>query len=249
MSEQTAETAKLDPRHENEAHAKVDRDVKGRYLDGNPGGPGNPFNRQTAMFKKAIQSATTPDEARALTRKIYDMAMAGNLAAAKIYFTYSYGKPDAVDPDRVDVHELQVLRDTAPLKAECTQLMQAGLPEAHLNMVRIMRPLVSALETTEYAKVLNKTPEDFKREEAAAEAEMERILNSPGPELPDGLEEKLWPRTNGLIDDELPSALDGYGKRPSANGGNRRSKRKKKRKGMPQPSTNGRFHFEASREA
>src|SRR5262245_32921040 len=59
MSEQTAETVKPHPRHESEEHAKADRDLKGRFLAGNPGGPRNPFNRQTAAFKKAIQSATT----------------------------------------------------------------------------------------------------------------------------------------------------------------------------------------------
>jgi hypothetical protein len=74
---------------------------------------------------------------------------------------------------------------------------------------------------------------------------VQQKLNSPGPELPDGLEKKLWPTSNGVNPEERPSALNGYGDRPTtSNGVNRPGKRKKKRKGPAAPTTNGRYHFE-----
>jgi hypothetical protein len=69
MTEQSAETVKLHP-----LHFKA---------------TGQLYDCQTALFKKAILAATTPDESKCLARKIYDMAMEGDLTAAKIYFQYA----------------------------------------------------------------------------------------------------------------------------------------------------------------
>jgi hypothetical protein len=246
MTEQTAETA--NPRNENDAKAK-DRDLLGKFMAGNPGGPGNPYNRQIAMFKRAIQSATTPEEARALTRKIYDMAMEGNLAAAKIYFTYTVGKPDKpIDPDRVDVHEIELYRDVAPLKTEMATFMAAGKAETNLHVVRTVQPMTAAMQQQQMAGVFKpkvETPEARQKREAEEAAKVQQKLDSPGPVLPDDLEKKLWPTSNGVNPEERPSALNGYGDRPpTSNGVNRPGKRKKKRKGPAAPTTNGRFHFE-----
>jgi hypothetical protein len=251
MTEQTAETA--NPSNKNDEKAKADRDLFGRFMAGNPGGPGNPYNRQTALFKKAIQSATTPEEAKALARKIYDMAMEGNLAAAKVYFTYTVGKPDnPIDPDRMDVHEIEIYRDTAPLKTEMGTFLAAGKAETSLHVVRTLQPLAAAMQQQQIAGVFNRkaeSPEARQKQEAEKSAKVQEKLNSPGPELPDGLEQKLWPTANGVNPEELPSALNGYGDRPPANGVNRPGKRKKKRKGPAAPTTNGRFHFEPNGRA
>jgi hypothetical protein len=245
MNEQSAETA--NPRNENDAKAK-DRDLLGKFMAGNPGGPGNPYNRQIGMFKRAIQSATTPEEAKSLARKIYDMAMEGNLAAAKIYFTYTVGKPDnPIDPDRVDVHEIELYRDVAPLKTEMATFMAAGKAETNLHVVRTVQPMTAAMQQQQMAGVFNRkveTPEARQKREAEEAAKVQEKLNSPGPVLPDDLEKKLWPTSNGVIPEERPSALNGYGDRPPTNGVNRPGKRKMKRKGPAAPTTNGRYHYE-----
>ena len=244
----TEQTANPSSQSGEKAKADRDRDIFGKFMAGNPGGPGNPHNRQIAMFKRAILSATTPDEAKSLARKIYDMAMEGNLAAAKIYFTYTVGKPDnPIDPDRVGVHEREVYRDTAPLKTEMATYIAAGKADTNLHMIRCLQPLTAALQHDQMLNALMPmagAPEEGKKEKAEEAAKVQQKLNSPGPELPDGLEEKLWPTSNGLIPEERPSALSGYGDRPKANGVNRPGKRKKKRKGPAAPTTNGRFHFE-----
>jgi hypothetical protein len=242
MTEQTAETA--NPKSPSEEKAKADRDLFGRFMAGNPGGPGNPYNRQTALFKKAIQSATTPDEAKSLARKIYDMAMEGNLAAAKVYFTYTVGKPDnPIDPDRVDVHEIEIYRDTAPLKTEMGTFMAAGKAETSLHVVRTLQPLAAALQHQQMASVFRpkvETPEARQKRETEEAAKMQEKLNSPGPELPDGLEKKLWPTANGVNPEELPSALNGYGDRPpSSNGVNPEEPSALNGHGDRPPSSNG----------
>jgi hypothetical protein len=169
-----------------DAETQADREFCGRFVAGNPGGPGNPFARQTAAFKKAIHAATTPDEAKALARKIYEMAMEGDLAAAKLYFSYTAGKPqDAIDPDRVDVHELEIYRDTAPLKTESATLTEAGLPEPHLHLIRMMRPMMSALMYKQVASIMdprkNRTPADQGKHPPSPNGSISAKPPSPNP--------------------------------------------------------------------
>jgi hypothetical protein len=210
----------VNPQQVSEAELQADRDMCSRFVAGNPGGPGNPYARQTAAFKKAIHAATTPDEAKALARKIYELAMEGNLAAAKLYFSYTAGKPqEAMDPDRVDVHELEIFRDTAPLKEESAQLIDAGLPEPHLHLIRTVRPMMSALMYKQITSIMdprkNKTPSERDQRETAKAA--------------DRLEEALRPA-------ELHSVI---GRPPLPNGSIGNGKPKGVRP-SPQPLANGR---------
>ena len=82
------------PQHE--ADTQSDRDLCGRFKAGNLGGPGNPFARQTANLRKSIVTTSTPEQVQALTKKIYDMAMDGNLTAAKLYLSYAVGDRKSV---------------------------------------------------------------------------------------------------------------------------------------------------------
>jgi hypothetical protein len=231
---------------DSEAQLQPDREFCSRFVAGNPGGPGNPFARQTAAFKKAIHAATTPDEAKALARKIFEMAMEGNLTAAKLYFSYTAGKPqEAMDPDRVDVHELEVFRDTAPLKAESAQLIDAGLPEPHLHLIRTMRPVMSAFIYKQVANIMdprkNKAPnERDKREPAKATDRLEEALHPAEldsvigmPPLPNGSIGKP-PLPNGSIG-KPPLPNGSIGKPPLPNG----SISNGNGKPSPQPIANG----------
>jgi len=201
MSNATAD--KLKPKYENAEQERVDRELGGRYAKGNPGGPGNPFGRQVALLRKTILADATPDRVQALVKKIYDMAMDGILAAAKLYLSYAVGKPTPMaDPDRVDFHEMEIYRETVPLKQELTGMMQTGTPEYLLEVARFTRPLVGAIHQQTLMDGFRNSLEtsgERKAQEAKEEAEAERLLNSPGPELPDGLEQKLWPSPNPVM--------------------------------------------------
>src|SRR5262245_52395654 len=75
-----------------------------RFAKGNPGGPGNPFNRQIAAFRKMLVESTTMEHIRLAHAKLIEKVEEGNLAAIRLFFQYAVGKPlPAADPDRVDV--------------------------------------------------------------------------------------------------------------------------------------------------
>jgi hypothetical protein len=84
------------------------RDAQGRFAKGNPGGPGNPFARKSAALRQALVDAVSEDDIRDIAIVLLLLARRGDLAAAKLLFSYVIGKPQpAVDPDTLDQHEWQ----------------------------------------------------------------------------------------------------------------------------------------------
>ena len=88
------------------------RDKLGRFLPNNQGGPGNPFGRQVAEFRRIMLACVTPEDIEMLIRKLLDMAKEGNLGAMKLLFAYVVGKPAAAQsPDRVEHEEWEMRRE------------------------------------------------------------------------------------------------------------------------------------------
>ena len=56
------------------------RDAHGRFARGNRGGPGNPFARQSAALRQALQSAVTAQDISAITAA-HDLAVGGLVEA------------------------------------------------------------------------------------------------------------------------------------------------------------------------
>src|SRR5262249_36621873 len=95
-----------------------ERDGKGRFVKGNRGGPGNPFARRVAALRKAFLDVADEAKLRALAQKLYDLALSGDLPAAKLYLSYTPGEPTpAPDPDRLDLEEWK-LAAAAPSRLE-----------------------------------------------------------------------------------------------------------------------------------
>ena len=59
------------------------RDPTGRFLPGNPGGPGNPYARRVAALRGAMLEAVTEEDMGAILAKLVELAKAGNVPAAK----------------------------------------------------------------------------------------------------------------------------------------------------------------------
>lgn len=85
------------------------RDAKGRFTTGNTGGPGNPFGRRLAAMRQAVMNAVSADDIEALLKKLLEMAMGGDLAAAKLVLQYAVGKPKPVaEPDRTEIEASEI---------------------------------------------------------------------------------------------------------------------------------------------
>jgi len=207
------------------------RENKGRFAPGNPGGPGNPFARQVAALRQALLNSVTPDDIQTVARALIQRASEGNVQAAKLLLSYAIGKPQpAPKPDHMDADEWNIYRETVPMKQESGVVVGAGVPEAHLKVARMMRPLVAQMMGQEMAAMFMETPEQREAKEAAEAAEAERMMNSPGPDLSAELEDAL----NG---ESPPSPNGHYGERPSPNG----------HYGDRPPSPNGHFGAPPSR--
>jgi hypothetical protein len=85
------------------------RDANGRFVKGNPGGPGNPFARKVAVLRSALINFVTVDDMKHVAFILKEKAMGGDLAAIKLLFQYCLGKPgETVDPDRLDIEEAKL---------------------------------------------------------------------------------------------------------------------------------------------
>ena len=97
----------------------------GQFGAGNKVGPGNPFARKTAEMRQAIQDAVTAEDLADVARVIRVLALGGNLAAARLIFSYSAGKPaQGADPDTLDAHELEVRRGATATEEDMRALFE-----------------------------------------------------------------------------------------------------------------------------
>jgi hypothetical protein len=88
---------------------KPQRDDKGRFINGNIGGPGNPFGRRVAELRKILLRSATAENIERLANMLMEKAFAGDLNAAKLLLQYWLGKPkEVVDPDRVDIDDWEL---------------------------------------------------------------------------------------------------------------------------------------------
>src|SRR5947209_5063675 len=110
-----------------EASSK-DRAPGGRFAKGNPGGPGNPFARQTAALRQAFLDAVTPEDMQEIARRLIMEARLGNMTAAKLVLSYVLGKPPAAqNPDTLDQEECQQYQQ-GPTNQDMEQAVQDKVP-------------------------------------------------------------------------------------------------------------------------
>lgn len=156
------------------------RDTAGRFMPGNPGGPGNPYARQVAAVRLAMLEAVPPERMMRIVDKMAALAEAGNVQAAKLVFTFVVGKPQpAPNPDRMDADEWNVYRETVPMKPEAAAVISSGVPEQHLNYVRLCRPLISQMANEQAAQIFLQDPAELEAQKEREDDEMEAHLNSP----------------------------------------------------------------------
>lgn len=87
------------------------RDERGRFTTGNQAARGNPYARRVAAFRSALYEALTPEEVKELVRKLFNQAMGGDAAAARIILDRLYGPPVALDIEERMHHLEQLVSD------------------------------------------------------------------------------------------------------------------------------------------
>jgi hypothetical protein len=195
----------------------TDRDAGGRFKPGNRGGPGNPFARQVAQLRKALLDAVGPDDIQAVAQRLVCLAKEGDVAAAKLLLAYTIGKPEAAPhPDRMDADEWEGYRQTATMKAESAAMVCAGAPALHLEVVRVLRPLISELMRGQVAELATAPPAPEPTDEPRTPAEFDAMVEElrrdcpglfrqPAPPSPNGPTGEPPPSTNGTIGAPPPS--------------------------------------------
>jgi hypothetical protein len=104
-------------------------------------------------LRQAALAAITPDDVRAIIAKMAELALAGDVQAAKLVLGYAIGRPaPAADPDRLDVQEWNHFKETAPMMHEAESLLTPK-PAVLLESVRWGRQA----KTWEYADLMVKT--------------------------------------------------------------------------------------------
>ena len=95
-----------------------DRDQRGRFSPGNPGGPGG-VRRRSSELRRAAEEAITTEHVQAMIRKFTRMALEGNLAAGRLVFETAEAP---VEPEPVTI-PMPRLRTAADCNVAVERLM------------------------------------------------------------------------------------------------------------------------------
>jgi hypothetical protein len=86
--------------------ANDQRDSRGRFTEGNAGGPGNPHARHCARMLEMFRNSITDEEMYGLCRVLFERASGGDMGSLKMIWQYKLGKPlPAPNPDMIDRDE------------------------------------------------------------------------------------------------------------------------------------------------
>lgn len=70
------------------------RDANGRFVKGNPGGPGNPYAKRVARFRQILMEAVTEQDLYDLARKLVEKGKEGDVMATREVLDRLMGKPE-----------------------------------------------------------------------------------------------------------------------------------------------------------
>src|SRR4051794_23254467 len=153
----------------NDPAAATGRESNGRFAAGNRGGPGNPFARQTAAARKAIAEAVTAVQLAAIAAVMVKKALEGDVAAAKVVFSYAAGKPSSTpDPNTLDAHELAVRRGNTATTEDVQGLFEACPASLLCAIAAVAAPQVQEHLQQAFAQGVRRQGESEKRDQKYA---------------------------------------------------------------------------------
>jgi hypothetical protein len=83
-------------RHQPKENGANGRDGHGRFIEGNPGGPGNPYVKRTAEIRATLLGTVSDDDLRAIVRALVRKAKKGDTIAAREVLDRLIGKAPAL---------------------------------------------------------------------------------------------------------------------------------------------------------
>lgn len=104
------------------------RDSKGRFLPGNPGGPGNPQARNVATWRKALADAVSAEDITEVAQRLLDAAKAGEPWAVRELLDRLLGKPYVQIELQADATEIREFDER--MAVEASRLARLLLEEA-----------------------------------------------------------------------------------------------------------------------
>jgi hypothetical protein len=113
------------------------RNLNGHFAPGNRIGKGNLGNKRMAELRRALLDSATPDRVKAVAEALYEMAVGGDVSAAKVWLEFTVGKP-------VQAVELSTPEDTDI--GMIGEVMLAALgddPDARIKVANAFRRLAA----------------------------------------------------------------------------------------------------------
>lgn len=154
---------------------RPNRDARGRLLPGHRlPGPGNPRRKRVAELRRAIEAALAPGDYVAIVRKLVELALEGDVVAAKEVLDRGLGKPTA--------EEVEIEGVDLGLGAE--ELDAAGLARASARLLaEVQRGAVSAQQAELLGRLLEGARQSLELNELAARiAKLERLAKERDPD-------------------------------------------------------------------
>lgn len=128
------------------------RDSSGRFRKGNPGGPGNPNITRQSQFKRAVEEATTPEDILRVLQVLKDLALGGDVTAARTWLDRVLGKPTQASGAEFDGIELPDISTASGVVEGCRAvfgaLRQGSIdPSAAMQIGSVLELARRAVET------------------------------------------------------------------------------------------------------
>ena len=134
-------------------NAETVRDQRGRFLRGNPGGPGNPHVRRQSEYQTAVQEAVTPERLAVLMRQVLKAALEGDMTAARVVFDRVLGKPgtESSEPLSLDLPQVTTAQDVLAAGSRVVTALGAGeiTAEEAMKLMAIIETLRRTIETAD----------------------------------------------------------------------------------------------------
>ena len=176
-----------------------DREANGQFATGNRGGPGNPYARRVAELRHIILDVLDEEALVAVTKAMIEQAKTGDVAAARLLLQYSLGKPaPAVQPDRMNIDEFQIIKDSAVPSVEMLNMLMNTTSAKVATMVSdILWPLI---EKETLRPITGKHMSGNNDARRAATKKLKRLLRRENVKNPSVSPSPIGPNGAGAID-------------------------------------------------